>query len=705
MSTENFAIECRAAVEISPTATNEILFLPIGLHAITPVAGGIGRPIKVKIGPDSAQAIEKQRAALMASGKRPYFDFNHDDNRAAFWPMSFTWRNGEGVIASGEWSQSGKTAVEGKDFRAFSPVFHVDNKRAEAALVICKETADPNMGGLVNNPAFKDLPLWAKNAESIGTPENGDNAETRKKQMEIAELDALRSKQQELIKENEALKSAAATTENEKREETVQNELKAISLEIENAELKAQSERLGGEIRAVNQKNAQAAVKAAIQRGAILPKDVNTQNDLIRRATGDPSFLSVIAGMQGNASLGTRITGTGSNIQIVNDEPAAIFGAMAKIMSNQHRATKVGDKVQLSKEFSRIYKREVSPLTAGRRAHRTGAFSVADFDDAIQAADVTDTNLGTLSGTLVTQRTLELLKFSFPALTMFTTDFSDEPAKFNQTIMTRTIDVPNVTSYSTSSGWTDSSASTNDVPITIDAHRGVNITFNENILASTVRRLFDEFAPAQAYALGKDLMDDLYSNITDANFTNNSVITTSAFNRASVVDVGIALDLRGVPAYIGNRTMLLYPTVFGNLEKDSVMTQFAAFQQAQLMTNPTPNGVSLVIPVESFQVVKAPNLPTNDGNVTGFAGSKSALCIATRVPSDYASVLPGASFGNVQMITDPDIGITVMLVQYVNHQLATATQRIALMYGTAAGQGDAGQLIKAATGSGSSRTS
>jgi hypothetical protein len=57
------------------------------------------------------------------------------------------------------------------------------------------------------------------------------------------------------------------------------------------------------------------------------------------------------------------------------------------------------------------------------------------------------------------------------------------------------------------------------------------------------------------------------------------------------------------------------------------------------------------------------------------------------------------------MVTDPDIGTTVMLVQYVNHQLGTATSRIALMFGTAAGQGDAGELLKAHSGSGSSRTS
>jgi len=259
--------------------------------------------------------------------------------------------------------------------------------------------------------------------------------------------------------------------------------------------------------------------------------------------------------------------------------------------------------------------------------------------------------------------------------------------------------------YNTSTGWTDSTASTNDVPVTIDKHKGVPITFNEQILASTVRRLFDEQAPAQAYALAKQMVDDLYANITDANFTNNTVVTVGNFGRSSLNTVGTALTLRGVPLALGNRTALLYPTYFQKIEDDATMLQLAAFQKPQLISDPTNGGVSLVMPVSNFQVVNAPNLPTNNGNVTGFAGSKSALCIASRKPNDYTKFAPGVSFGNVQTVTDPDLGLSVMLVQYVNHTLATGTQRISLMYGTAAGQGDAGQLIKAATGSGSSRTS
>lgn len=360
--------------------------------------------------------------------------------------------------------------------------------------------------------------------------------------------------------------------------------------------------------------------------------------------------------------------------------------------------------MQNARELQQIYASELSPYTA-KDPSRAIALPVEEWDGAIQAADVTDTDWGTMAGTLVSQRTLELLKFEFPALTAFTTDFSDVAATFNQTIMTRTVGIPSVVSYNTSTGWADSTPTTTDVPITITAHRGVQIGINENVQAETTRRLFDEIAPAQAYALGKDLMDALYANITDANFTHNSVSTLANFNRNAVIDMATQLNLQGVPNMRNSRFLLLYSTYFGGLQKDAAIVTPATTFWPQGITGPQQNGPEMTITVSNFRVYDAPNLPTNNGNVTGFAGSKSALVIATRVPNDYSSVFPGATGGGVvQLVTNPDIGITVMLVQYIDHKLGKSTQRIALMYGTAAGQGNAGRLLKAATGSGSAQS-
>ena len=72
-----------------------------------------------------------------------------------------------------------------------------------------------------------------------------------------------------------------------------------------------------------------------------------------------------------------------------------------------------------------------------------------------------------------------------------------------------------------------------DVPVTINKHKGVPITFNANTLASTVRQLFVEFGPASSYALGKVMVDDLYANVTDTNFTNNSIVATNGLRAAA----------------------------------------------------------------------------------------------------------------------------------------------------------------------------
>jgi hypothetical protein len=695
MDDDTQPIECRAAVEISATSRNEVLFLPIGLHSITPVAGGIGRPIKVKVDSSTADAIEAQRKIMAGKGKRPYFDFDHEDGAASFWPEGFAWRNGEGVIAKGEWTARGRKAVEGKDYRAFSPVFHVDNKRSDPAKVICMEHAAPNMGGLVNNPAF-NLPLWAKNAGESATSTNNPiaarlEANKEEKKMTNEELAALRAKDQELERDEQDESTAT-------KRAALHSEIKAGELEMELSEIKARNEDLQAKVRKRQVDDARLAVREAVKRGAIAARDLPKQKMWETRIAADPKDKEILDSIPGNMPHLSGAIVSGGRVTITDDDPSRIFGELARVSSLSCRASQLDQRRTLSREFAAIYSREFK----GSNKDRMLSFPVSEFESAIMGADVTDTNLKTLSGSLVTQRTLELLHFTFPSLTMFTTDFSDTAAQFNQTVITRTITVPNVTSYNTTTGWADSTAVNTDVPVTINQHRGVNITFNEQILASTVRRLFDEFAPAAAYALSKDMVDNLYANITDANFTNNSVTATSAFARTSVIDIGTQLTLRGVPLVLGARTLLLYPTVFSKLVADTALITFAAYQKPELITAPQ-NGASLVIPVDTFQVVNAPNLPTNNGNVTGFGCSKSALVIATRLPNDYTTANPGANYGSVQVMTEPDIGISVMLTQYVNHQLAAATSRISLMYGTAAGQTNAGQLLKAAAGSGSSR--
>jgi len=168
-------LDCaRSASSLLPkdSIPNHLLYFPAGVHTITPSQGGRPVTVTVKIDQASAQAVERQRQLVAASGNKPFFSIQHNTQVAAFWPSKFSWdtrrdANGElvsGVWADGEWSASGREAVEGKDFRSFSPVFFVDGVRNDTdnpAKVVCNPDAKLNFGALENDPAFQKIcPLW-----------------------------------------------------------------------------------------------------------------------------------------------------------------------------------------------------------------------------------------------------------------------------------------------------------------------------------------------------------------------------------------------------------------------------------------------------------------------------------------------------------------------------------------------------------------
>ena len=182
-------LDCSACVEaknfksvLNPIADGIIMYMPSGTHTITPSQNGRPVTVSVAIDASAAEKLESQRQQLEASGKKPFFSVQHSTQIAAFWPAEFFWDTRldatgslvEGVWARGEWTRAGREAVEGKDFRTFSPTFFVDairNDPNRPVQVVCNDEAKANMGALENDPAFQTIsPLWAHDASAAGTP-------------------------------------------------------------------------------------------------------------------------------------------------------------------------------------------------------------------------------------------------------------------------------------------------------------------------------------------------------------------------------------------------------------------------------------------------------------------------------------------------------------------------------------------------------
>jgi hypothetical protein len=93
-----------------------------------------------------------------------------------------------------------------------------------------------------------------------------------------------------------------------------------------------------------------------------------------------------------------------------------------------------------------------------------------------------------------------------------------------------------------------------------------------------------------------------------------------------------------------------------------------------------------------FNPIEAPNFPTAN-NAVGMALHRAGAVVKSRLSNDYSQVLPGASYGSVTTITNSDIGMSVVLVQYVNHTGGYAEWRIQVMLGAAVGDKRGGLLI------------
>lgn len=285
-----------------PEPPSEIMFMPGGEHELT--ASRAGRPVAVRLLVDRSAAAAMQQSLqehLSASAQRPYFDFDHKDEGASAWPLEFLWKQtpAPGVYARVEWSKAGAEAIRGKSYRAFSPTFFDEPGRNPARVT----GAPLNMGGLVNNPAFKRiLPLWAKQAP----------------------------------------------TSNSKRY-TMNDDPQVIDKDAEISALRAKNESLESDRR---KQLADAALNAAIKRGALPPQAMAAHAKWRAEIEARPEVADLLSDLPGSPLLSSTFQKGQSTVQITREDLTHV--GQGYLQAKQRSPYEAG----------LIYAKEFSPLLA-----------------------------------------------------------------------------------------------------------------------------------------------------------------------------------------------------------------------------------------------------------------------------------------------------------------------------------------------------
>jgi hypothetical protein len=312
-------------------------------------------------------------------------------------------------------------------------------------------------------------------------------------------------------------------------------------------------------------------------------------------------------------------------------------------------------------------------------------------------------SLGTLSGVLVAQKSLDLLRYEFPELDRVSINFSPESVNFNQAVTTRLRAIPSAGRYDPVAGYPDSDVKDSDVTLTVNQHGCVQIVYTANDLAATTRLLFPEQNEGMHQAIGLDMVQSLMALITPANFPGQAgdgslglptslavpgttVAALDQFARPTVIAMKAALNQRGATG--GTRSLLLSEMYHAGLEGDTTIV-------GNLINVDSNRAITTGrLPViAGFQPYESPYLPTTN-NLAGFGFRADALAIVARLPNDYSKVFPGVTGGGiVETITNPDTGFSVMLVMFLDHKFGQTRMRLAYMFGTGPGNKLAGQLL------------
>ena len=254
----------------------DIQYLPPGNHNITATKNGKPASLTVDVSAATAELLQESFDKITAGDKEQVFiDFNHDDSEASGWVTGFYWAGADpevgGVRAKVEWTKAGEEALQGRNFRKFSPTFTL-NSRGEI------EGTTLNAGGLVNRPAFKDItPIVASEGDDYKTESQMTEEEKDKKPI------------------------AAQDDESKKKDETSAQELAEVKKE--NETLKAKIKAMEDDKEKEQEVAAQAAVDKAVEDGRIPPKDEKVKAKWVTILQTDPSAIMALNALPMNPAF------------------------------------------------------------------------------------------------------------------------------------------------------------------------------------------------------------------------------------------------------------------------------------------------------------------------------------------------------------------------------------------------------------------
>ncbi len=298
----------------------------------------------------------------------------------------------------------------------------------------------------------------------------------------------------------------------------------------------------------------------------------------------------------------------------------------------------------------------------------------------VPSARVCSNSLGSLSGTLILQRALELIFTEFPVLSAISMGFRELDGRVDNMLLGQTANTRIITPATVNDfGTGPSDVTTVDVPLTLNGKKQIHHKFTFAQVNSTDRRLIDEQAMPIAIGIAKHIISQVNALWLKANYTNHVTVASAWDYDNTIRALRKKAAQLGIPK--GRRALVINSDVYDALLGDTMVVA--------ALNNPA-NGDAIkegrVPQVGGLMPSEYPDLAGLSENLVGFCGDPSATVYAARAPKDPREIAANLSFpGIIDYITEPKTGFRVMVNQWIDANTLDINNRLVWLEGYGVG--------------------
>lgn len=255
-------------------------------------------------------------------------------------------------------------------------------------------------------------------------------------------------------------------------------------------------------------------------------------------------------------------------------------------------------------------------------------------------------------------------------LSAFSTNFSADAADHLDTVKVPIIGAPSAASDFAGDYTQDADSQASTVSVVLDRHKYKTVHLSATEMATMAVPLLDKLVANAAQQLAQDVLRDILSEVTAANYGEPGIPALAAedFSYKSIIKLREACARSNMPS--DQRSLIVDSGYFSALLADEIVARSHVPALAQ-------SGVvdARITRMAGFDMYETTCIPGNGENLVGLAAHPSGLAVAMRY------LEPVASYDEAGAVTDPVTGLTFGYLRYTDAKSNRVYITVEALYG------------------------